>query len=203
MINKIFVFHVQRLDIINMYLGLIYLSAENLYSYCSVDLVNKFPILSTSQFVTECNTDIGGDFRDIDWQKNIIWLDNQLACHDKHLTIGNRDLEQVRFLKNRYGDRVITTCFNYTEKDYLKLLTVKAEYHVSNIDKTGNLNYYIDCFDKQKLIPKEVNNTADVIVNISDLNDIHLVREYIKYYGFDLTPSAESYYNKWHKEYYE
>lgn len=186
-----------------MYLGLIYLSAPNLYSHCPVSTDHKFVHLENSQFVDECVSAIGGEFRDINWKDNIQFLNNHLSSHSYNLTIGNRSIEQVEFLKSNFGSQVLTTCFNYTRLDYPRLLKDIAEYHVCNIDNTHSIEYYINAFDQQQLIPLEVDNSADVVVNLSDLNDLHLVREYIKCYGFELTSAAETYYNKWHNKYYE
>lgn len=213
--TKLIVFRLQRFNIINMFLGMVYLSAENLYSFCPVKLDNKFAVLENSEFVKECNQAFAGEFRDISWSENISWLEYHRSQHQNDLTIGNRSIEQVQWLKNYYSDQCITTCFNYTEDEYPFLLRNVAEYHVHLLDTntitpnsldleykdatiTERVNLYSQEFDKQNLFPKTNNEKSDIVINLRDLVNIDIVADRLMKYGYTMTKQAQNYHAEWY-----
>lgn len=214
MSNKLIVFRLQRFNIINMFLGVVYLSAKNLYSYCPITFDGKFTRVDNSKFVAECNQSITGEFRDIRWQDHINWLDKHLASHSNDITIGNRSIEQVQWLKNYYGNRCVTTCFNYTEKEYPFLLRNVAEYHIHMIDRgiiTPNdvdlthkdaiinerVDFYVSEFDRQQMFPMQNVEKSDIVVNLRDLVNTDIVAEYLTKYGYTITEQAQQYHAAW------
>lgn len=191
-----------------MFQCLFYLSVKDLQSYCSVKLVDKFAMLNKSDFVLSAEAHTGQDFRNIQWADYIHWLDT--TCQ-KNQSIGNFNSSQVDFLHQHLPNSA-TVSFNYQESEYRALLKQFAELHLYRLDlgllpftsfdlenKTidQRIECYINLFDQQQVIPRFVQQPADVCVQLTNLCEIDQVTGYLNQLGIELSTAGQDFYNQW------
>lgn len=209
--NQIFLFYLIRSNLVDLFQSLFYLSATNLQSYCSVELVDKFVVLNKSNFVLLAEAETKLDFRKILWSQHTTWLDNLCQSSNKDFGIGNFDHQQIDFLQKHFSNST-TISFNYTSNFYPALLENFAEFHIHRLDNNllpllevdlelqqSNKRklQYMDMFDQQNVLPHSVQQPADICIQLQDLSSISHLTDYLDSMGLEVSNSAKTFHSRW------
>jgi post-segregation antitoxin (ccd killing protein) len=180
---------------------------------------NKFFKINLGALVTTHLKTPASDFRTIDWAETISSLNSyyeRAQQQEKILIIGTARNDQISFLKQYYGSDILTIDVGYTESIYQNLLLNLAELHIhrltqspitqSNIDReileskstTQAINYYINAFDSQQLIPRSSDSVdTDYRILIDDYTNKLAMANHYRNIELPFTANSESFYDFW------
>lgn len=133
---------------------------------------------------------------------------------NKVITLGCHDNESVNFLSKKYDPEVLTTCIFYKENEYDQILKHLAEFHMFKLNNgiipTYNdrklikelsyhelIEYYINAFDKQNLIPKYTEPVCQYNIQFSDMFNRDYVIKFFNSMNMSLTDSSLKFYESW------
>lgn len=153
--------------------------------------------------------------RHVDWTQR--WPELQ-HYHDQaanNLIFGSHHTDQIQFLKQQFGSQVCTIALNYDQADYDHLVLNMARDHVrllasNRLTATAHdqdladrmtpaqlIEHYAQEFDAMALIPTQVQETHDYLVEFRDLFRPARMKQLLTDLGFEFTDRARTYYEYW------
>lgn len=231
MSTKIFLFKTHSINFTNLVMGQVTKNApDQMFESCTYSLErNKFLELTQHRWcqarknhvlgnlITSIGTEF--DFRKIDWRDAhaIKYLEDSLEqakLQEKHVLLGTHLNEQLTFLKQHFGDDIVTVAINYHDNMYSVLLKHMAEYHVYLLnneliplsendvilsetlsDKELVTHFTIE-FDRMNLIPRESIIECDYNIMVDDFMNPEQMETHMKNIGFPFTEDGRAFYSK-------
>lgn len=223
MSNNIYLFKTQRINLLEIAgVQIIKNAPDKFYTICDYYLDDRFLKVKTlGQMVVDAlpiTENNYREFRNIEWNQYSDFLDQcvKLAfSKNKNIMFGTNSLEQLGYIKQVYGSKVITMAVTYTEKSYDMLLTNLTLHHI-NLLKTGSLpstdydkkllaelsdtelfSHYRNSFDSLGLIDKASTTQADYVIDAENLLNQEKFGAWLNHLGFSFTDDGLEFYNSW------
>lgn len=215
---KLYVFKTEYINFVNLLQFCFYLSRRDLHQPCVPIIKHKFLSLIPGEFCLHYDSvDPLNNFRNIDWTQKIESLNLYLKNASQPVVFGTNNIDQVNFLKNNVECSCITISCSYTEDQYDLVLNYFVKSHLEkqsmNLieitdldqklreDKSLDLfSYYRDSFDRQNLIPKQLQLETDFVVPLIDFFDKTKFFQHLENIGGCYSHEADEYYDSWRNE---
>lgn len=183
---------------------------------CSIDDVGQI-VIDIGKFAHSHSDDPANKFRTIDWSTSIDNLETSIAdavSQGKVLLFGTYRQDQIDYLKNHFGDTIVTVGVEYNEDMYPTVLTEFAKKHIALL-KTGHitmteydsivmdkspddiLSYYYHAFDQQQLVSRTELADCDLMIPLDDFYNIDAMQQHIEQLGILFNTAAVDFYNQW------
>jgi hypothetical protein len=216
---NLYVVKLKPINIFNLPLALLNAAlAERVYDSCSCSIdSNGDIIIDIGKFAHAHSSDPTSKFRTIDWSEQIANLENSIAnavLQGKVLVFGTYRQDQIDYLKDHFGDAIVTVGVEYNENMYPLVLTEFAKKHIrlfelgqvavteydSNIMDSAfddRLSHYYHAFDQQQLVPRTALDKCDLVIPLNDFYSIDAMQQHIKKLGILFNTATIDLYNQW------
>ena len=212
--NSLFLFKTEKLNLVNLLQFCFILSRNDLYEPCIPNFESGQLTTIKGKFIYDSSSDDPDNFRNIKWESKTQIVVDALTCGP--LVLGNHSIEQLYFLKEYFKENsaLIITC-SYTADEYEFFLEQLVKQHIylqdagflplSQVDKdlrssVENIKiYYKNSFDKQQLLPKEMQYFSDYNVPLIDFYDEDKFFQHLQNLPCVPTQVAIDYYHQWQK----
>lgn len=183
---------------------------------CSIDVDGQI-IIDIGKFAHSHSDDPANKFRTIDWSTLIDNLETSVAnavSQGKVLLFGTYRQDQIDYLKDQFGDTIVTIGIEYNENMYPTVLTEFSKKHIALL-KTGHitmteydsnimnlsfddrLSYYYQAFDQQQLVSRTALDLCDLVIPLNDFYSIDAMQQHIKKLGILFNTATIDLYNQW------
>ena len=216
---NLYVVKLKPINIFNLPLALLNAAlADQVYDSCSCSIDSDGDIvIDIGKFAHTHSSDPANKFRTIDWSEQIADLEISVAdavSQGKVLVFGTYRQDQVTYLKDHFGDTIVTVGIEYNENMYPLVLTEFAKKHIrslglgqvaiteydSNIMDLpfdDRLSHYYQAFDQQQLVPRTVLDKCDLVIPLDDFYSFDAMQQHIKKLGILFNTTTIDLYNQW------
>ena len=216
---NLYVVKLKPINIFNLPLALLNAALANrVYDSCSCSIdSNGEIIIDIGKFAYTHSVDPANKFRTINWAEQITDLETSVASaisQGKVLVFGTYRQDQIDYLKDRFGDTIVTVGVKYNENMYPLILTEFAKKHIrllglgqvpvteyDNNIMSGSfddrLSHYYQAFDQQQLIPRTELDKCDLVIPLDDFYSIDAMQQHIKKLGILFNTKTIDLYNQW------
>lgn len=212
--KSLYIFKSTPYNITNLPQFCFMLSRSDLFDPCEPTIVNgnlDMNIAKWARDISPNNPKL--TFRNTNWSQHTNILDD-VVNSDNTLAFGVNDSEQIKFLKVRYGYRVMSISCSYDLDFYDVMLTWYAQRHIRLQDagmipltqldhdiRNHNVNlvsYYEKSFREQQLIPDSMPEDGDYNIPIKDFFDAGVFFQHLTNIGAPPTAQSKKYYSEWY-----
>ena len=216
---NLYVVKLKPINIFNLPLALLNAAlADRVYDSCSCSIDSDGGIIiDIGKFAHTHSSDPANKFRTINWAEQITDLEISVASaisQGKVLVFGTYRQDQIDYLKDHFGDTIVTVGVEYNENMYTLVLTEFAKKHIrllglgqvpiteydSNIMSGSfddRLSYYYRAFDQQQLVPRIELDKCDLIIPLDDFYSINAMQQHIKKLGILFNTATIDLYSQW------
>jgi hypothetical protein len=219
MTPPIYLLKLRQINAFNLPIALLFQSADTLaFEPCTFSINDLgFINITIGNFVKPHCDNPTQEFRFIDWSQNLESLTqslNQATAQNQNLIIGTYRSDQMKFLKNHYGDQVLTIGIDHTESSYNSLLQVLAKQHVyylesgmlpiTDVDQQiltnitiNKIDYYANAFDQQQIIPKSDVGNYEYSILFEDFYNQKTMAHHLTQLNLPFNNKSLEFYNQW------
>lgn len=216
---NLYVVKLKPINIFNLPLALLNAAlADRVYDPCSCSIDSSGEIIiDIGKFAHAHSNDPANKFRTIDWSEQIADLETSVTdavSQGKVLVFGTYRQDQIDYLKDYFGDTIVTVGVEYNENMYPMILTEFAKKHIrllelgqvasteydSNIMDSSfddRLSHYYRAFDQQQLVPRTALDLCDLVIPLNDFYSIEAMQQHIKKLGILFNTATIDLYNQW------
>lgn len=217
---NLYVVKLKPINIFNLPLALLHEAlGDQVYESCKCSVDDQGNIqIDIGKFALAQSTDPINKFRTIDWNKSLTKLTTSVdlaRAQNKVVVFGTYRQDQIDFLKQHFGNSIVTIGVEYHENMYAGLLTMFAKKHVellitgqvamtevdsavlNNNSNEDVIAYYSNAFDNQNLIPRAELDSCDLVIPLDDYYNIVNMQQHIQRLGILLSAPAVKFYNQW------